>query len=181
MMQENPNLNFRKDVRSVEEFKRDIAIHTNKEKQLISIWEFALNGKVKVLDNGMDNSGDLVLDAKNVNKKPDYKILFSGKEKFLEVKTSPVSHKATFKTDDLTKYIKIPNTSILLFVDAGKPTDTKFPKQSTKWTIINNINMKKIMEIGLYTERDFRFGYKPTYMVTIEQMHEMNLKFRNLY
>lgn len=177
------NLNYRKDVRSVSEFKEDIKVHTIKEKTLMDLWSKLIKENsipIEVIDNGIDNTGELI--TGKVNRNADYRIKIDNIERKLEIKTSPVKYKATFKKDDLESYLKQEDTGILLFIGTGRPMDGNFPLPESKWAILNSFCMEKITKVGLFSERDFRFGYKATFMVTTKQMEEvLGINFRPLF
>jgi len=111
-------LNYRRDNRTLEEFKADIEYRTAKEKFLIELYGTEmrhLGHKVRIENNGIDNTGQL---QKKVNTSPDYKITIDNYVAYLEVKNSPVSSKWTFKVHNLKAYVKA-KAYILVFWGTG--------------------------------------------------------------
>jgi hypothetical protein len=98
------------DNRTLDEFKRDIKNHTEKEKiaaQILKV-DIEKRGKKVILENnGMDNSGKLIIDSKKVNANPDYKFIIDGKETLIEIKVHSEKYSFfTFKECDIKTYIK---------------------------------------------------------------------------
>ena len=85
--------------RSITEFKRDIRKYTRYEEESIRAFQCAWNSNwneryekekqiISVEDTGVDNTGELVMDARDLSPMPDYQVCFSdGTKKMIEVKT----------------------------------------------------------------------------------------------
>lgn len=155
------SLNFRRDVRSLEEFAKDIKDYTSIERYLIhevfAAEAQAQGHAIRIEDYGTDNSGDVVDKSSS---KPDYRIVMEKGRYLVEVKHSPVSYKCTFKVHDLQEYIA-QNALILLFYGTGYIKDSgTINRKTTRWGWITPSAMKRMLaEKTPY--KDKGFGYKP--------------------
>lgn len=155
------NLKYRKDNRTLEQFKKDIDNRTKKEKFLVELFrkecEFR-NHKIDIVDFGVDNSGKLV---KVASCSPDYLISVDGVGRLYDVKCSPVSTRCTFKQHSLKKYVEY-NANLLLFYGVGRlDTSLKnFDKVNARFAIVSTDKIEKILE---YKESYIEplFGNKP--------------------
>lgn len=124
---------MRRDHRSLETFKKDIAFGTKLETFWFQIFleQLRLDNNVELIsyeDYGADNRGQYL---KKANSNADYKIHYKtqGREYqlLLEVKFCPTRGKATFKVSNLTEYIKQRATILLIYnvgmVDLRQPKD----------------------------------------------------------
>lgn len=105
------SLNFRKDIRSVETFKKNIDDYTERETiygEALKI-EIASRGKcqVTVEDHGVDNSGELITQSLS-NHNLDKKYYINGKLKYIEIKTAPEYLESfyTFKVFSIKEVLK---------------------------------------------------------------------------
>ena len=155
------SLDFRRDYRTVEQFKQDIKFRTAKEKFLVELYkkEMELSGhKIIIENNGVDNNGDLV--AKS-NCEADYKITIDDEKPFLvDIKNSFLSSKMTYKVHSLKQYVK-KNVSILVFIGTGKldGDHTNLDRSSTRYGIISPENMGKILKTYEHY-KEYTFGNK---------------------
>ena len=155
------SLNYRRDKRTRKKFLDDIQKRTFKEKFLIELFvqEAIHRGwSISIEDYGIDNTGAYV---EKSSCQPDYKIVLNGKPGLYEIKSSPVSHKCTFKKYNLQKYIEI-NANILLFFGTGfierRPEDIDY--ENTRWAIIT----PKKIKLMLKNKKSYiepMFGNKP--------------------
>lgn len=92
-------------------------------------------GKVhgfKVIDNGVDNSGRLILDPANTGSKPDFLFQYDGQPAYpAEAKYCPTFYKMTFKCGDLKTYIKY-DAKLYMFLSKGKLGGEGDPSRSGK-------------------------------------------------
>lgn len=154
------SLDYRRDVRTVEQFANDIELRTKKETFLVQLFKKEmeyLGHEITIVDNGVDNGGKL---ADKVTCAPDYLITIDGKKMLLDIKNSPVTHKCTFKVHNLRQYIKM-GAGILLFIGTGQidknPESINY--ENTKWAIITTEAIANIVKFGqVYKEKTF--GYK---------------------
>ncbi len=155
------SLDFRRDFRTVEQFKQDIKFRTEKEKFLVELYkkEMALRGhKVVIENNGVDNEGELL---KKSNCEADYKISIDNGEPFLvDVKNSYLDSKWTFKTHSLKQYVKS-DTSILIFWATGRldGNHINLDRSSTCYGIISPSNISKILKTYEHY-KEYTFGNK---------------------
>ena len=105
------SLNFRKDIRSTETFKQNIADYTEREMiygEALKI-EIASRGKcqVTVEDYGVDNSGELLTQSLS-NHNLDKKYFINGELKYIEIKTAPeyLENFYTFKIFSIKEVLK---------------------------------------------------------------------------
>lgn len=98
------------DKRSVEQFKKDLARDTMYEKVAADILKvhFEEEGrKVEIEDYGMDNSGELVVDAKKVSAKADYIFIIDGQKHYFEIKVHSDKYPCiTFKKSNIDTYLR---------------------------------------------------------------------------
>ena len=167
------SLDYRRDHRTVQEFKADIAFRTAKEKFLMDLFvkEFKYNNNsimnrhkdIYVENNGVNNNGKIV---KKSNCDADYKITYTTPHartysKKVDIKNGLVGNKLTFKTYNLKQYVK-QGAWILLFYNTGyidkDPTSIDYEK--TRWAMISPKKIQQMLdENEEYNE--FKFGNKP--------------------
>ena len=169
------NLDYRRDHRTVQEFKTDILNRTEKETFLMGLYLMEWvhrnstpdNGcGIKIIDNGVSNDGKLV---KQANCDADYKIIYTTVHenssrtlhRMVDIKNGPVGSKLTFKTHNLRQYVK-QNAWILLFYNTGfidkDPTTIDYEK--TRWAMISPKKIQQMLDDHVeYNE--FKFGNKP--------------------
>jgi len=101
--------------------------------------------EVKVLDNGIDNSGQVI--RGNTTCAADYLVTVDGKEMELEVKNSYVGFKCTFKVYNLEKYVES-CASILLFYDTGNINYnlSNMDYDTARWAIITPEKIAQMLE-----------------------------------
>lgn len=135
------SLDFRRDVRSTEQFQKDVKDATYRERLLMQDWIDEMDKRgftVTAEDNGIDNSGEF---TECSDCRPDYKVTCGKRTVLFEVKQNVYSHKQTFKVYDLEQYIKM-DARILLFYGIGP--DAEIFKES-RWTIIKPEAMQKML------------------------------------
>ena len=150
------SLDFRRDVRSTEQFQKDVKDATFRERLLVNDWidEMAKRGfKVTAEDNGIDNSGELVEQS---DCRPDYKVTCGKKSALFEVKQNVYSHKQTFKVYDLQQYIKM-GAKILLFYGIG--TNAEITSDS-RWAIIKPEAMQRMLAELPHEDGGAKWGNK---------------------
>lgn len=98
------------DNRSIGQFKKDLVRGTKYEKIASKIlkYHFEEEGrKVEIEDYGMDNSGELVVDAKKVNAKADYIFIIDGEKHYFEIKVHSDKYPCmTFKKSNIQTYLR---------------------------------------------------------------------------
>jgi len=155
------SLNRRRDVRTEDQFKKDIKEATERERRLLKLWikemEY-LGHKIVATNNGVDNSGEFVEFSNN---DPDYNIIIDDSPSCLyEIKQNPFDHRNSFKVYDLQSYIKV-NAKILLFYGTSK---TGGLTDKTRWAIIEPEAMQRMLLLPS-TSGDVKWGYKPIVIV----------------
>lgn len=145
----NNSLNYRRDNRSLQEFKKDIKDRTAKEQFLINLFLreiFHRDWKIKtILNNGVNNQGEII---EKSNCDADFLILYnSGRKKLIDVKNSPVDDKMTYKVYQLQQYVK-QNASILLFYGTGQIDNdpSKINYKKTRFGIISPKNIQAMLD-----------------------------------
>lgn len=178
------NLKYRKDNRTIEEFKQDIFIRTKREKVLMNTWiKIAnLNGlNLNCEDAGADNSGQVIFDSAKTTRFPDF--LVSGDiNSYFDVKVSPSEHCVTFKKDDI-KYFKNFNEKVvwLVFFDTGMLGIDTNPKKTTKWILLKQDGIDQVIEYANFKANGHSgFGGKPSYRLFKEDIAKL-FKINNLY
>ncbi len=181
------SLNYRRDNRTVDEFKSDIFFRTAKEKFLMELFvkeyeyrnklfyeraDVRVNGvelylykdnKIRIENNGICNDGKLV---KKSNCDADYIMILYGKHKRkytrkIDIKNGPVGNKLTFKTYNLKKYVE-QKAWILLFYNTGyidkDPESINY--ETTRWGMISPKHIQNMLNDNTeYNEP--KFGNKP--------------------
>lgn len=151
---------YRKDARSEDEFKDDIAECTRIESQLMSIYVNDLgrrtNKKYTFADNGIDNSGEYHADNK-ITSDADF-ILYTPEKKshLIEIKFSrPDCSRFHLKVSQIKSYIK-QDCCIIMFMGI----DT----EQSRYTIITPKDMINIQntaeEISLWYKQVYRLKTK---------------------
>lgn len=156
------SLDKRRDVRSEEQFKKDIKDATLREKKLLDLWikEMEhLGHNVKAEDNGVNNTGDFIEFSNN---NPDYKLTIDNNSPCLyEIKQNPFKHRNSFKIYDLQTYIKL-KAKILLFYGISRNGDLT---KDSRWAIIEPEAMERMLIFLPSTSGDIKWGYKPIVVV----------------
>jgi len=147
----NKSLNFRKDNRTTEQFKKDIEQRTTKERFLINLFKEIAEKEgygVVIKDNGIDNTGKLI---EKSDCRPDFEVTlvdFLGADTYLyEVKNSPVSSMWTFKVYQLEEYLKY-KSHILIFWSTGyiDGHHDRLNKETTRWGVIPTGKIKEMLK-----------------------------------
>lgn len=154
------SINFRKDTRTLEQFKKDIKARTKKESFLVKLFQEEckyLNKPCYIENNGVDNSGKFLHKS---GCQPDYKITVGGFTGLYDIKNSPVTHKWTFKVYHLKQYVKV-GANILIFYGTGfiDKNPMKIDVVNTLWGIIYTFNIQKMLEKHK-PYKEFTFGNK---------------------
>lgn len=163
---------YRRDSRTLEEFKSDIKKETEKEKFLLSIFEKECKKRCipfSATDYGVNNNGDFV---EKSDCRPDYLIRIGDISGLFEIKSSPVDFKITFKVYDLQEYIR-QNAYILLFIGTGYISDdlSKFDITTASWAILSPLTLSNMLkDCKQYKEK--KFGYKQCIKVFSSNFHK---------
>lgn len=161
------SVDFRRDVRSIDQFKKDIAQKTSVERILLNHWihEMKFRGHtVQVEDYGIDNTGQFVPLSSN---RPDYELHIDGKPYLYEVKQNSYSHRNSFKVYDLQQYIQM-DARILLFYGVGLNGDIFY---DSRWAIIHRESMERILKLPRISN-DRSWGNKEIVIVYKERFNE---------
>lgn len=140
------NYSYRRDNRSVKQFAKDIKESTAIESKLMAVYVSDLssrrNGKYKIEDHGVDNTGKLLSDKK-VNTKADFVLITpEGKRHKIEIKFSrPHCDVFHLKAGHLISYIK-QDCCIVMFMGI----ESKNPC----YCIIRPKEMQKILDTAKY-------------------------------
>lgn len=177
MMAKSRSLDFRRDVRSVEDFKKDIQHKTSVEKILLSHWikEMSHRGhKVEVENYGIDNTGKFVPLSDN---RPDFELNINGTPFLYEVKQNSYTHRNSFKVYDLQKYIEL-EARILLFYGVGTNGEIY---HDSRWAIIQPSAMKEMLRLTP-TKSDVKWGNKNIVVIYKENFHKYfkSFEFKHL-
>jgi hypothetical protein len=154
------SLNYRRDIRSIEQFKADILNKTSIECILLNKWIEEMKGyghTVEIEDFGIDNTGKFVPLSDN---RPDYCLYIDGKSYLYEIKQNTYSHRNSFKVYDLERYIE-EQARILLFygIEAeGRIND------NTRWAIIQPESMTAMLRLP-HIDSDSKWGFKPIVII----------------
>lgn len=152
----NKSLNYRKDVRSVEQFIEDIDFATKRERFLLEYWIANKAPEVKYEDTGVDNTGKFI--EEGTTNFPDFR-LYEGEKSYLaEVKANEYKHRNTFKVADLKTYIKN-DAKIFLFYNLGKENINL--GTSALFAVIEPEAQLRILEDIPSVKSDRAWGYKP--------------------
>lgn len=155
----NKSLNYRKDVRSTEQFIADIDYATRRERILLEHWINIQQKKgfdVSYEDTGVDNTGKFI--EEGTNNFPDYKITLKGESFLAEVKANEYAHRNTFKVADLKTYIEN-DAKIFLFYNLGKGCVNL--SRGSLFAIIEPEAQVRILEDIKPVSSDRTWGYKP--------------------
>lgn len=159
------SLDRRRDVRSEEEFKKQIKEASLRERKLLDHWIAEFPEKTIVVENyGVDNSGEFVEFSNNL---PDYRLIIDGVSDLYEIKQNPYSHRNSFKTYDLQCYIKM-NAKILLFYGISKEGDIT---KDSRWAIIEPEAMQRMLLLPT-NAGDKAWGFKPIVIVWERMFNE---------
>ncbi len=162
--------------RSLGKFALQIYDSTLREKRLIDSWvsmllENEYFEEIYIQDNGVDNSGLVLLNVKN--SKPDYILYTKGGELLpdgshtIEVKFAPGFNKLTYKVDNLESYLKY-DSYVLTIINSGKMGGSGDPQHSGKidldyslmgWVLFTPETVRKILQ-SLPHQHYFELGNK---------------------
>jgi hypothetical protein len=139
---------YRKDIRTDEQFAKDISCRTKKEVFLKNLFvtEMVHRGyEVFVYDLGVDNKGKVFKGKSSCS--VDYRFKVNDSVYDLDIKNSFVKNKCTFKVYNLKQYIKA-NAGILLFYNTGNINyDTSnIVLEKTKWGVIKPDKIQKMLD-----------------------------------
>ena len=150
------SLDYRRDGRTVEEFKRDIKRRTKKEKFLVSLFcvEMEKQGcDCVALDHAENNDGKFLVTS---DCKADYVIEINGRAALYDIKNSPVENKWTFKVYQLQQYLKN-KVNIIIFYGTGyidkKPKDIN--RETTRWGVITYSLIEEMLKYKHYKDKYF--------------------------
>ena len=108
------NLDRRRDHRSLGEFALMIYDNTRREHFLIERWVQTFAPHYRILHQGLDQSGRLVLQPPPGRSQPDYRLHGQGETLSLELKFAPSLKYLTWKVADLTAYCDYPDDLLIL-------------------------------------------------------------------
>jgi hypothetical protein len=165
------SLSRRKDVRTTEEFRRDIINRTLKERFLarLFVMEMRYRGHdVVVEETGNKDAGKF---TQTSSCDPDYVFTVKGIQYPMDIKNCGISKKATFKVYQLQQYLKY-DASILLFIGTGfiDKDPTKLDYDNTQWAVIKPEHITKMLELKPY--KDPNFGYKECIRIYAGNFHK---------
>jgi hypothetical protein len=151
------NLNYRKDNRTVKQFKKDIKDATNIEREIVCLYvRYSLITKgiaPQIIDNGCDNSGKLI--KKKVKATADY--LFNNVP--VEIKYSNEKRKSYhFKTYQIKSYIQ--QKAYILLVNGYETNNPLF-------TILTPKDLKHIIKLSPIKVK--AWGNKKAYEVKLKK------------
>lgn len=151
------NYNFRRDIRTDDQFKQDIKTFTKFEKKcMIQYFEqeiLPVYPNAKLIDNGTDNSGGV--NEGNVKGDEDFLIQLTNEKSILvEVKASPSPACVTLKDHCITRLLNS-NSYVLLVLDGRS--------QRPDFVLCKSSDVIAFREKGLYNDRDSKFGNKSTF------------------
>jgi hypothetical protein len=161
-------LDYRRDHRTVTEFGKAIKAGTLREGRLIREWrermlEQGTFSSIEIADNGMDNTGSLILDDELVNDKADFILTVEGGsllpdgEHIVELKYSPCLWKATYKVGNLKAYIA-QGASLLTVWGLG-------PEDPVRWALIGPDKMQAMLDFVEPSKNHPGMGGKPAVLI----------------
>lgn len=150
------SLDFRRDGRTVEEFKQDISRRTKKEKFLVNLFCKEMENKghhCVALDHAENNDGEFLATS---DCKADYVIEINGKSNFYDIKCSPVRNKWTLKVYQLQKYFEN-KVNIIIFYGTGyiDKDPTQIDYEHTRYGIIPYKKIEQLLAYKHYKDRHF--------------------------
>ena len=160
----------RADKRSLGRFA--LAVHDNSLREAFLINKFAINrGRgISILDYGICNDGQLVLDTSNGWGRADFFVKGEGFSCKLEMKYNPVDYKFTYKIGDLNNYASM-DAKVLTVVGPysmmgpnGNPLIIPRPLQipfGLKWTIFDRNMIHEMLDelpVRQYEEIGNKYG-----------------------
>jgi hypothetical protein len=162
------SLAYRRDHRTVTEFGNAIKAGTEREGRLIRGWreqmlEQGSFSKIDISDNGMDNTGTLILDDTLVNDKADFLISVDGGSLLpdgvhvVELKYSPCLWKATYKVGNLKAYIA-QGAKLLTVWGLGQ-------EDPVSWSIIDSSKMEEMLRFVEPSKNHPGMGGKPAVLI----------------
>lgn len=155
----NKSLNYRKDVRSVEQFVADIDYATKRERALLEHWIQSKKNRgitVSFENTGVDNTGKFI--EEGTNNFPDFRVYESENTYLAEVKANEYAHRNTFKVADLKTYIEN-DAKIFLFYNLGKNCINL--GRGSLFAVIEPEAQVRILEDIPSVKSDRTWGYKP--------------------
>ena len=135
------SLNHRKDIRTEEQFKKDIKESTKRESHLLDLWiayMTSIGYDISYEDNGINNNGDFVQKS---DCRPDYKITINGETALYDIKGNKYKHKNTFKVYDLEQYLSY-SANILLMYGMSENWDLN---KDARYAIITTEQIRNIL------------------------------------
>ena len=155
----NKSLDFRRDNRSLTQFKKDIKLNTVKEEFLMNLLTKELKHRgydnIAFIDNGVNNAGEFIEGATGC--KPDYLLFINDDKHLVEIKNSGSPNKCTFKVYHLQQYVK-QGAHIILFYGTGfiSKDPSKINYRETRWAILTPGDIQKMLdELTPYNDRYF--------------------------
>ena len=164
------NLKQRQDIRTKDEFKKDILVHTKKEATWTNKWfQKAILSKhpnAELLDNGCDNTGTVILEK--ATKEPDFKLVINNKSYLIEAKVSPAPC-ITLKVYDINHALseKCKADYYLLVANAEENKDTKY------YLVEPSELVRFKSGIRIYSEK---FGNKPAIRLFLSDLETFKCK-----
>lgn len=142
----------RRDRRTLGEFALHIYDSTAREAFLVREWAALLYGLgLRLVDNGVGNSGRLVLDTAGRGGEPDFVLRFPERSYRLEVKFGPTPRFVTYKVDDLVNYTQRDDTVVLTILGDGR--DPTVATQSAVpaglyWFLMDRARIRRLLSRG---------------------------------
>jgi len=170
------NLDYRRDVRSLTEFEKQIRERTLKEKFLSEIilreWKFR-GYNAEIFDNGVDNSGELITDQTAPFRRPDYKAVLDNTEFLFDIKNSGIYYKATFVADRLRHYVSV-GAFVLLFLNTGfiDGNHRLMKWKDCRWALIRPKYIEKILSDCSLENGGIKWGFKPVVILKSDRYHK---------
>lgn len=166
------SLSRRRDIRTTEEFKRDIINRTLKERFLARLFvlEMRYYGyEAEVNELGNKNAGKFTTTS---SCDADYLFVIDHHTYLTDIKNCGIDTKATFKVYQLQQYIK-QGAHILLFIGTGfiDKEPTKINYANTQWAFIEPAAIQKMLD-ELKPYKDPNFGYKECIRVYAGNFHK---------
>lgn len=162
------NYSFRRDYRTEEQFAENIKNSTKLEAiDAEQLAEFIRNQgiKVKLIDNGADNSGKLI--KNNVKGDADYIFEIENNKKLVEIKTSPSEKFATIKSHCLPKLIKNNIWTLIVYNNKNK---------NKIFVLLNGEMLNKALERAEFLPNFKPFGGKDAYRFYAKDVISLVLK-----
>lgn len=120
--QNQSSLEYRQDHRTTQKFQEDIKKYTKNESvaaKLVCLNIKSLGNSVSYTNNGMNNSGKLITNHKNVNAEADFLFTINSRKYLYEIKVHPEKFSyMTLKHSNLITYLKT-KARILIVRESG--------------------------------------------------------------